>query len=241
MKVLYLITARGGSKSVPGKNLRKVAGLSLVGFKARSALRSKYCTKLIISTDSLEIQEDARLYGVEVPFTRPAELATDTASSMDVISHAVDWIERETTDWYDAIMLLEPSSPLTRAIDYDNAVEMMVQHDANLVVGMRETTANSVFVGPMDGEGRITQIIAQMESLKGLRRQDVAQEYTMNGALYLFKWDFFKKHRTIYQDTEKSYGYLMDRHYSIEIDEMIDLEWVNYLVANGLVDLSNWN
>ena len=93
MNVIFLIIARGGSKAVPGKNLRKVAGISLVGFKAISALRSKYCTRLIISTDDPEIQEDARGYGVEVPFTRPEELATDTASSIDVISHAMDWIE----------------------------------------------------------------------------------------------------------------------------------------------------
>ena len=241
MRVLYLITARGGSKSVPGKNLRKIAGMSLVGFKARSAQRSKSCTRLIISTDSPEIQDDARSYGVEVPFTRPAELATDTASSLDVVSHAVDWIEQETNDRYDAIMLLEPSSPLTRAVDYDNAVEIMERVDANLVVGMRETEVNSVFIGPMDDQGRITRIIDQMQALEGMRRQDVAQEYTMNGALYLFKWDYFKEHRAIYRDREKSYGYPMDRHYSIEIDQEIDLEWVEFLVANGHVDLSHWN
>ena len=79
LKILFLITARGGSKGVPGKNLRELGGISLVGFKAISAKKSKYCSRLIISTDSPEIQENARRYGVEVPFTRPAELASDTA------------------------------------------------------------------------------------------------------------------------------------------------------------------
>lgn len=212
-----------------------------MGFKAISALRSKHCSRLIISTDSHEIQEDAKSYGVEVPFTRPAELATDDASSMDVVSHAMNWVEQEHSEIYDAVMLLEPSSPLARAQDYDQAVEIMEQNDANLVVGMRETEVNSVFVGPMAKDGRITQIIDQMQELEGMRRQDVLQEHTMNGALYLFKWDFFKKHQTIYKDREKSYGYLMDRHYSVEIDELIDLEWVEFMVSNGLVDISNWN
>jgi len=241
LKILYLITARGGSKSVPGKNIRKIAGISLVGFKAISALRSKHCSRLIISTDSQEIQEDAKSYGVEVPFTRPAELATDDASSLDVITHAMDWVEQENAENYDAVMLLEPSSPLTRAQDYDQAVAIMEQNDANLVVGMRETEVNSVFVGPMAEDGRITQIIDQMQELEGMRRQDVLQEHTMNGALYLFKWEFFKEHQAIYKDRKKSYGYLMDRHYSVEIDELIDLEWVEFLVTNGLVDMSNWN
>lgn len=240
MKILYLITARGGSKSVPGKNIREIAGISLVGFKAISARKSKHCTRLIISTDSAEIQKDARKYGVDVTFTRPAALATDSASSVDVIAHAMSWIETETDERYDAVMLLEPSSPLTRPSDYDQAVQIMIDHDANVVVGMRATEVNSVFVGPLDEQGRITQIIDQMESLKSLRRQSLPSEYTMNGALYLFKWDFFKEHNSIYSDREKSFGYIMDRYYSVEIDNLIDLHWAEFLIENGYVDLSHW-
>ena len=240
MRVLYLITARGGSKTVPGKNLRKIDGISLVGFKAISAQRSKHCTRLIISTDSPEIQEDARSYGVEVPFTRPAALAGDTASSLDVVEHAMTWMETETSERYDAVMVLEPSSPLTRPFDYDNAISIMVEHNANVVVGMRATEINSVFVGPMDEQGRITPIIDKIKGMQNLRRQDLPLEYTMNGGLYLFKWDFFKKHKAIYHDRDKTFGYVMDRHYSIEIDEMMDLYWVEFLVANKYVDMSHW-
>ena len=92
----------------------------------------------------------------------------------------------------------------------------------------------------MDEQGRITQIIHQIKGRKELRRQDVAQEYTMNGGLYLFRWDFFKKHRAIYHDPDNTFGYVMDRHYSIEIDEPIDLQWVEFLVANGYIDISHW-
>ena len=79
MNILFLITARGGSKSVPRKNLSEIGGVSLIGFKATAALRSKYCTRLIISSDDGELQQNALSYGAEVPFTRPEELATDTA------------------------------------------------------------------------------------------------------------------------------------------------------------------
>ena len=225
---------------MPDKNLREIGGTSLVGFKAISARKSKHCARLIISTDSLRIQEEARKYQVEVPFTRPSSLATDTATSTDVIAHAMLWIETETDERYDAVMLLEPSSPLARSVDYDNAVKMMMDNDAGLVVGMRETEVNSMFIGPFDERGRITQIIDQMQGLPAVRRQDMTKEYTMNGALYLFKWDFFKQHRTIYQDREKSFGYVMDRYHSIEIDEMIDLQWVEFVVNNGYVDMTSW-
>ncbi|MQF67099.1 acylneuraminate cytidylyltransferase family protein [SAR202 cluster bacterium AD-802-F09_MRT_200m] len=244
MRILFLITARGGSKSVPDKNLRQLAGISLVGFRAISARKSGHCTRLIISTDSEKIQADACKYGVDVPFTRPEELATDTASSVGVISHAMTWIETESEneigEKYDAVMLLEPSSPFTRPSDYNEAIKIMIEHDANVVVGMRETEVNSVFVGPLDQEGRITQIIDQMQCMKPLHRQALSTEYTMNGGLYLFKWDYFKEHQSIYADRDKSFGYVMDRHYSLEIDNLIDLHWAEFLVDNGYVDISYW-
>ena len=233
------MTARGGSKSVPKKNLSQIGGVSLIGFKAISSLRSKYCTRLILSSDDPELQQNALKYGVDVPFTRPAELATDTASSFDVIRHAIDWIETNTTETYDAIMLLEPSAPFATSVDFDNAVEKMIELNANAVIGMREMEINSVFVGELDPQGRMTQIIDQMKQ-RYLRRQDTKPEYTMNGALYLFKWEMFKEHHTVYADRDNTYGYVMDRFHSIEIDEPIDLEWARFLVENGHIDMSHW-
>ena len=238
-RVLFLITARSGSKGVPRKNLRKIAGISLVGFKAIAARRSKHCTRLIISTDSPEIQQDARIYGVDVPFTRPAELATDTASSLDVINHAITWIENETNEVYDAIMLLEPSSPFATNLDFDQAVELMKQNQANVVVGVRPVEVHSSKVGPLDEQSRIRRPFDQLRP-GHTRRQDDQQEYTLNGALYLFKWDFFKQHRKIMADPETTYAYVMRRAYSIEIDEMIDLAWAEFLVEKGHVDLKYW-
>jgi CMP-N,N'-diacetyllegionaminic acid synthase len=240
MEILYLITARGGSKQVPGKNLRKLAGIPLVGFKAVSAMRSTSCSRLIISTDSEEIQQVAGGYGAESLFTRPAELATDTASSTDVVLHAMEFIECETEDRYDAVMLLEPSSPFARAQDYDRAVEIMAKSDANLVVGVREADVHSVFAGPLDTRGRITRIVDQIHEMESHRRQAIDQEYTMNGALYLIRWDFFKEHRKIYQDRDNSYGHVMDRFHSVEIDDMVDLSWAEFIAERGYIDIDNW-
>jgi N-acylneuraminate cytidylyltransferase/CMP-N,N'-diacetyllegionaminic acid synthase len=220
--------------------MQTIGGLSLVGFKARSAQTAATCTRLIISTDDSEIQAEASRHGADVPFTRPAELATDTASTVDVISHAIDWIETNTREQYDALMLLEPSSPFARGEDYDAAVRLMMERNATVVLGMREMEVNSVFVGQLDDDGRITNIIKKVRGLRGLRRQDQHVECTMNGALYLVRWDFFKRTRSFYSDPLNSYGYVMDRFHSVEVDEPVDLEWARFLVERGFVDMSPW-
>jgi CMP-N,N'-diacetyllegionaminic acid synthase len=238
--ILFLITARGGSKGLPGKNLREIAGLSLVGYKARSARRSRHCARLIISTDSPEIQAEARRHGAEAPFLRPAELASDTASSADVVLHAMEWLEREEGRRYDAIMLLEPSSPFARADHYDAAVALFQERRANLVVGVRETEVSSVFVGPLGADGSIASIVGKVKARTALRRQEQAREVTMNGALYLLRWEWFARSRRIYGDEAGSYGILMDRPHSLEIETPMDLAWGQFLVEQGLVDLSHW-
>jgi len=240
VRTLFLITARGGSKGVPRKNLRELGGISLTGFKAISALKSKNCTRLIVSTDSPEIQENARRYGAEAPFTRPTELATDTAKTVDVIAHAMEWIETNTIERYDALMLLEPASPFARALDYDAAVELMLARDADVVVGVRPVEVNSVFVGPLDEQGRMSSIIDKMKQRTTARRQDLPQEFTMNAALYLMKWGYFKEHRDIYYDGGATYGYVMPAEYSVEIDTLMDLRRAEFMVEKGYVDLSHW-
>jgi CMP-N,N'-diacetyllegionaminic acid synthase len=226
MRVLFVIIARAGSKGIPGKNLLQIEGISLIGYKALSARQSEYCSRLILSSDSQAIQNDALKYGVDVPFTRPAELAADTVSSDEVLWHAMQYIETRTDERYDA--------------DYDRAVRMMIDRDANVVVGMKAVTINSVFQGPMDDDGRIGSIVGKLSGLRGIRRQDVPQEYTMNGALYLMKWEFFKTHRQRYCDCDRTYGVVMKPAYSVEIDEMLDFEFARFLVERGRVDVSYW-
>src|SRR6201995_4345918 len=153
-QVLFLLVGRGGSKGLPGKNLREIGGLSLVGYKAVAARQSRYCSRLIVSSDSAEIRAEAKRHGAEVLFERPAELATDTASSNDVVLHAMDWIEAHEKRRYDAIMLLETSSPFARPEHFDEAVELFIARKASLVVGMRETEVASIFVGQLCSAGQ---------------------------------------------------------------------------------------
>jgi N-acylneuraminate cytidylyltransferase/CMP-N,N'-diacetyllegionaminic acid synthase len=240
-EILFLITARGGSKGVPGKNKRRIGPHSLIGYKAISAKKSKYCTRLVISTDSEELQEDAARYGAEVPFTRPRELATDTAKSDDVVLHAMAYFENEEGRRYDAIMLLEPASPFARARDFDAAVEIYVRHKANLVVGVKPVEVNSIFVGPLGEDGRADRIIEKFVSRPDVRRQAFEQEYTMNGALYLFGWDYMKTTRRMYADPANTYGHPMDRFHSAEIDTLYDMRLAELFAKNGDIDLGEWS
>lgn len=239
-QILFLLVGRGGSKGLPGKNLREIGGLSLIGYKARSALQSRYCSRLIVSSDSEAIRNEAVRHGAEMLFERPSELATDTASSNDVVLHAMDWIEAHEGRRYDAIMLLEPSSPFARPEHFDEAIELFLARKASLVVGMRETEVSSIFVGTLGVDGSIGGIVDKMLSTAGQRRQDQPIEVTMNGALYLVGWDAMRKHRKIYADPTASYGILMDRMHSIEIESAADLAYASYVIEHGLLDASPW-
>ena len=164
MTVLYLIVARGFSKRLPGKNLREIAGISLVGYKCLAAKKAKSCSLAMISTDSPQIADVARQYGVTVPFIRPAELATDTATTEDVVRHAMAWCEDGHTV-FDAIQLLEPSSPFVRPEDYDEAVDMLEKDSSvNCVFGKvvylfrwdHLKTHQDLYEGPLRRQARYT-------------------------------------------------------------------------------------
>ncbi|MEW5726363.1 MAG: acylneuraminate cytidylyltransferase family protein [Pseudomonadota bacterium] len=234
------MVGRGGSKGVPRKNLRQLAGLSLIGFKALAARRATSCSRLVISTEDPEIQDEARRHGVEVPFVRPAHLASDTASSEDVVRHAIDWFETVEGRSYDAIMLLEPSSPFARSADFDAAVALYVARAASLVVGMREAEVNPLFVGPVTSDGSISAIVDNILSLRSTRRQAVGRAWTMNGALYLFGWEEFKQTGRIYSDPARSFGLEMDRYHSVEIEGPADLSYAEWVVENEKIDLADW-
>lgn len=231
--------ARSGSKGVPGKNVREIGGLPLLAFKSRAAQRSRNASRIIISTDSPEIQEVARRYGVEVPFTRPSELASDTATNFSVLHHAMDHFEALGEE-FDAVSMLEPSSPFTKPEDLDRAVEIMEKHDASLVVSMRDVDNPAPFVGPIESDGRISQIVHQLMDLRNVNRQALPHAYTLNGMVYLFRWGALKNRHTFYSDPDRSYGFETDPIHNIEIDSELNLAWAQFLVEKGHISMTPW-
>ena len=238
MRVLFLCTARGGSKGVPGKNLREIAGIPLVGYKIISAARTNIEKRIICSTDSEEIAAVAREYGAETPFMRPAELARDDSKSMDVIIHAMDWLIERGDAEYDGVMLMEPSAPFATHDDFQRSIATFQERGAHSVIGMREVVPHPVWMAELGQDGRMDKHYEQMAWAAEKRRQDFPKVYTMNGALYLMQWDHLLRTRERY--TANSFAHVMPGEYSIEIDGPHDLRFAEFVVETGLVNLSFW-
>lgn len=238
MRVLFIVTARGGSKGVPQKNIKLIGGLPLVAYKIISAKKCSVENRIIVSTDDTEIAEVAKQYGAEVPFIRPEYLATDNASSMDVVEHAMNWIEENDDSTYDYVCLLEPSSPFATAQDFDNAFRIIQEKDADTLLGMEEADVNSRFIHELDENKGLSYFYEAIKSIQSVRRQDQKMEYTMNGCMYIAKWDYFKKNKLFH--AMNSVPYIMPREKSIEIDTMIDYEFACFLVDKGYIDLNPW-
>lgn len=238
-RVLHLIVARGGSKGLHRKNLQEIAGLSLLGYKTRAALRSRGCSRLILSSEDEEILAEGRVHGAETPFVRPAELASDETSSDTVLLDAMDRVEAEEGRPYDAVMLLEPSSPFATADHLDRAVEIYAETGASLVVGMRPVTIASRFIGPLRKDGRADRVVSKFAG-GATRRQDVEQEYTMNGTFYLVDWASMRCTGHIYGDPERTWGLVMDEAHSCDIESPFDLAFARFLVDSGVLDTIPW-
>lgn len=240
VKVLHLITARGGSKGVPNKNVECLNGVPLVGWRAIAAQKSSCCDKLIISTDSQEIAAVAKEYDVEVPFMRPSELANDEASSVDVIKHALEFLDAEGLN-YDVVVLHEPSAPFCRSSDIDQAVNLLLERKADLVVSVYRHKIHPIHIGAIGSDGNFSEVIENVAILTSTNRQALAKQYTMNGCVYAFTSDFFRSRGTIYAKNSNSLAFEMPSEYSVEIDEPCDLEWARYLLKSGKIDLTNWS
>ena len=238
MKVLFLITARGGSKGVPGKNIKMLGGMPLIAYKIIAAKKCQYENRIIVSTDDDDIADVAKKYGAEVPFMRPKALATDSASSMDVVLHAMNWVIENSRERYDYVCLLEPSSPFASYKDLNEALRLISENHADTLLGMKEADISTNFIHSLDKDGKLSRFYFAIKDLKSIRRQDQEKEYTMNGCMYIAKWEYFMKNKLFH--SENSIPYIMPEECSIEIDTILDYEIACRIVEKGLIDLSLW-
>lgn len=225
MKPLIIIPARGGSKGIPKKNIAPLNGRPLIDYTIKAAMEIAPAERIILSTDSEEIAAVAEQCGLPVPYRRPAELATDTAGSREVILDVMDWADRRGIG-YDAVVLLQPTSPLRRAEDiagamtlYDDATDMVVsvaEARSNPYYNCFETDADG-YLHVSKGEGLYT------------RRQDVPPAYEYNGAVYVINPQSIRK--MALGQFPRRIPYVMPAERSIDIDAPIDL-----IIASHLLD-----
>lgn len=228
-RVLGLITARGGSKGLPGKNVRELCGHPLIGWTVAAGVAASSLDDLVVSTDSPEIAAVAESYGATAPFLRPAELASDTASSMDVVEHAVGWL-REQGRSYDYLMLLEPTSPLRDAADIEAALRFLVDSGATSVVGVcRADTIHPAFMYRVGAGDRLRPFMPQA-SADALRRQDTEPLYYLEGSVYASRLpDLFERGGFNHSDT---IGYEVPKWKSPEIDDIVDFMLVEAIIRH---------
>ncbi len=238
MFILFLITARGGSKGVPQKNIREIAGLPLIAYKIISAQKCGYDGRIIVSTDDTEIAEIARNYGAEVPFIRPDYLASDTASSLDVVEHALNWLDNNDERTYDYICLLEPSSPFASPIDLHNALEIIINNNADTLLGMKEVDVSKKFIWSLDDNGGLSNFYKAIYADNKIRRQDQKPEYTMNGCMYIARTSYFRENKSFH--SINSLPYIMPEEKSTEIDDLNQYNYAKYCAENGIIDLTEW-
>ena len=227
--ILGIILARGGSKSVPRKNIRALAGLPMIAYSIQEGLKSKHISRLIVSTEDEEIAMIARQYGALVPFVRPRELATDTATSKDCLQQATRFMEEMEGKTYDYVIELMVTNPLKNADDIDAILEKLIRTGADSVISMAQLLDHH--------PARIKKIVDDrimdfcVPEIPDSRRQDLKPEaYIRNGSIYAMRRDVLMVQNARY-GTADSRPYVMPEERSINVDSESDFLAAEILLA----------
>ncbi len=227
-RVLGLITARGGSKGLPGKNIRNLCGKPLIAWTVESARGSRYIDYLALSTDSEDIAKVVRAFGVDVPFLRPPELASDDATSVDVVAHALRFLQGSGHE-FEILVLLEPTSPLRDSKDIDFALEQMLASKAESIVSVcRAESTHPAFMFRRTESNRLAS--NQPEGFAVLRRQELEPMFFLEGSVYASKVETLLRERTFCH--RNTIGFEVPKWKSPEIDDIVDFLHVEAIMKH---------
>jgi CMP-N,N'-diacetyllegionaminic acid synthase len=228
MKVLALIPARGGSKGVPRKNIRQIGGKPLIAYsiQAAQAVQDRL-HRIVVSTEDLEIAAVAREYGADVPFMRPAELASDRAKMVPVIQHAVTALEQQDDVRLDWVLLLQPTAIFRRSVDIQQALELTATTDADSIISVVQVfSEHPILMKRIENQRLLPYCIEEQE---GTRRQDYdPPAYMRNGAIYLTRRDVIMMQGSVWGQSISPY--VMPAEYSINIDSELDLKLAEMMI-----------
>jgi CMP-N,N'-diacetyllegionaminic acid synthase len=226
LTTIGIITARGGSKGIPRKNVLPVAGKPLIAWTVEAALASGRLGRVILSTDDEEIAEAGRLFGAEVPFMRPAALARDDTSSFAVMEHALDWLEQDS-GLPDYILLLQPTSPLRTAADINNAITLATERHSDAVVSVSECSPHPLLARTIRKDGTLEELLKAEHCYQ--RRQDLPPAYVINGAIYLNQPGSLRATRSFIP--RGAHAYVMPPERSIDVDTPWELSLADLLLS----------
>jgi CMP-N,N'-diacetyllegionaminic acid synthase len=233
LRVLGIILARKGSKGLPGKNTMTLRGKPLIAWSIQAGLESHFITDVVVSTDGAEIASIAQECGAEVPFIRPAHLATDTSTSADAIMHAISFLHQDGRQ-YDYVILLEPTSPIRSSTDIDGAISSLVSSGGSALVSVcRASTVHPSFMFTMGIENLLSPYETS-RARESIRRQDVDDVFYPDGSIYVSSTQTFESEMSFYH--EGTLGYEMPRWKSLEIDDELDFLLVEAVMRDkGIV------
>ena len=215
-KILAVIPARGGSKRLPGKNIKMLGNKPLIAWTIEAAKNSKLIDRIILSSDDKEIIAVAEQYRCEVPFVRPYQLASDKASSEGMLEHAITAIDQK----YDYVVLLQPTSPFRTTEDIDTAIRMCIDNRAPSVESLIKISENPGWMFCLSEGGTMTKVCKEVID---------SEKYILNGAVYVIEIELFMKNKKIrYPD---SLAYIMLKERSVDIDTRGDLEYAEFLLS----------
>lgn len=233
-RILGIIPARGGSKGLPRKNLRPLAGAPLIAHTIEAARLCQRLTRCVVTTDDPEIAAVARDHGAEVPFLRPAELAQDSTPMAPVIRHALETIESQDGP-YDAVVLLDPTSPSRDPNHVDAAIVALLASSADGIVAVSQPTFHPSFVGVREVAGRLERYYA--EGVGTTRRQEVGRFLRINGNFYVWRTSFVRRLETSWFDEGDHLGFEIPESHSFSIDDLFEFQMIESLWRSGLVSL----
>lgn len=217
--VIAIITARGGSKGLPGKNIKELCGKPLIAWSIEAGLGSQYIDEVMVTTDSEEIARVAREFGASVPFMRPAELASDTATSFDAVKHVINFYENELHKSFDYIVLLEPTSPLREKDDIDGMIKKisLLEEQYDAIVSLGEVHEHPSIMKKIVGD-EIASYCKELVSTT--RRQDNEIAYFPYGVAYIVKTKTLLEEKSFYP--RRTTYQLIKRYQCYEIDDIYD-------------------
>ncbi len=222
--MIAIIPARGGSKGLPGKNIKDLLGKPMIAYTIEEALKSKYITDVFISTDCQEIEKVAVEYGAKSLFLRPEFLASDNAKAVDNYIYTIDRLNQEFDYEIVEFIVLQPTSPLRIKDDIDNAIELFKNKKADSVISYTEEHHPVEWHKYITEDGRFENIFKE----KLLNRQEIKPSFYPNGAVFVFKYEMIKQKKYY---TNKSYSYVMPRNRSADVDTIEDFKYIEFLMG----------
>jgi N-acylneuraminate cytidylyltransferase/CMP-N,N'-diacetyllegionaminic acid synthase len=225
MKILGTVCARGGSKGVKNKNIKDLNGKPLISYTIELLSKWDKADRIVCSTDSERIANIAKEYGADIPYIRPIELASDSASKLNVIQHLVNFCEKQDNVKYDIIVDLDPTAPLRKINDIEEAFSKFLESDANNLYSVSLAKKNPYFNMVEIDEYGYAHLCKDSNVV---RRQDAIPVYEMNASIYIYNRDFLINTKTLHSD--KTIIYEMPAISSIDIDSELDFLFVEFLI-----------